>query len=257
MSHYALGWFSLAGVACVFLYGFAISSEMAAIPEGIFLPPFSKDSTLKKVIVPAFKLDTHPVTTQEFAGFLKRHPEWRKNQSRPLFNDANYLQDWRDDGNPKEANLHHPVTYVSWHAAKAFCADRNARLPTTMEWERVAATRDSGYDSITMVRDILDWYGRPSGLGTSKIGTGSRNGFGVHDLHALIWEWTSDFKSWGFATLGTGRAEDSARFCGGGGNRGSSSDYILYMRYGFRSSLEPHFVVSSLGFRCAGDLGSR
>jgi protein SCO1/2 len=71
-------------------------------------------------------------------------------------------------------------------------------------------------------------------------------------MHGLIWEWTSDYKSWGFARFGFS-TEDSARFCGGGGNKGNVQDYIAFMRYGFRQSLSPQFTVSSLGFRCARD----
>lgn len=229
---------------------------MVRIPEGIFVPPFSKDSTLQYVVVPGFRIDPHPVTSSEFAGFVLRRPEWRRSRSRPLFKDAGYLRNWKDDTTPADGDPAHPVTYVSWHAAKAYCADVGKRLPTTMEWERVAATRAADYDSLAMTKDILDWYGRPAGMGVGRLGSGSRNGFGVSDMHGLVWEWTSDYRSWGFATFGKA-AEDSARFCGGGGNRGNSSDYILYMRYGFRSSLEPHFVVAALGFRCAADLPRR
>lgn len=225
---------------------------MTLIPPGFFQPPFAKDTTLRQLTVPSFWLDKHPVTQAEFQAFVSRHPEWKNDSFQPLLRDSNYLRNW-PDGKPRPGQQNRPVTYVSWHAAKAYCAEQNKRLPATMEWERVAATRAPGMDSAEMDRRILDWFARPTSLGIDSVGSGLAHAYGVTDLHGLIWEWTSDYKSWGYATFNTSRAEDSAQFCGGGGNKGNSSDYILFMRYGFRSSLQPHFAVAALGFRCAKD----
>ncbi len=246
----------LKGIAAFFIV-FQVAAaippgEMSLIPPGFFQPPFAKDSTLKQLAVPRFWLDKVPVTQAEFQRFVTLNPEWKSKPFRPMLRDSNYLQNWRD-GKPPSGQENHPVTWVSWHAAKAYCAEQKKRLPTTMEWERVAATRASGLDSAESMRRILDWFARPASLGTDTVGSGMIHDFGVSDLHGLIWEWTSDYKSWGYATFNTSRVEDSAQFCGGGGNKGNSSDYILFMRYGFRSSLQPHFAVASLGFRCAKD----
>jgi formylglycine-generating enzyme len=233
------------------------STTMSRIPNGSFIPPFLKDSTLAQVPVDAFLLDTYPVTQKQFAEFVRRNPKWKRTGKTSLFNDANYLHNWLNDSTPKPENAKSPVTFVTWHAAKAYCAETNRRLPTTIEWERVAGTRLPQQDSIAMVQEILSWYGKPSGLGVGSIGTGTHHEFGVNDLHALVWEWTSDFRSWGYAKFGSMNSEDSAQFCGGGGNRKNSNDYIIFMRYGLRSSLEPHFAVAALGFRCAADISPR
>lgn len=226
---------------------------MSLIPPGEFKPPFASDSGLKSVPVKPFWIDKAPVSQQEFRDFVFRRKEWRKSALNPIFRDANYLRDWKHDTlPPSETPRKKPVTQISWHAAKAYCADLGKRLPTTMEWERMAGSWPAGSDSAKTAEAILQWFGRPAGLGLPDIGAGIAQDFGVKDMHGLIWEWTSDYKSWGFARFGL-TSEDSARFCGGGGNKGNADDYIAFMRYGFRQSLEPQFTVSSLGFRCARD----
>jgi formylglycine-generating enzyme required for sulfatase activity len=235
----------------------AAPTTLVRVPAGNFHPPFLSDSLSAPVAVAPFFLDAYPVTQSQFAAFVRRHPKWKRDSKPSLFHDSSYLRTWLNDSTPQPGDVKAPATFVSWHAAKAYCADLGRRLPTTMEWERVAQTRAQGQDSVAMQRVILEWYGKPSGLGLDSIGSGAAHAFGVHDLHGLIWEWTSDFRSWGFAKFGSNQVEDSAQYCGGGGNRANSNDYILYMRYGLRSSLQPHFALAALGFRCASDMKSR
>jgi formylglycine-generating enzyme required for sulfatase activity len=102
-------------------------------------------------------------------------------------------------------------------------------------------------DSSSYAGLILDWYSKPADY-SRPYGSGTRNAFGIRDLHGKVWEWTSDFNSMG-PIAGDG---GEGLFCGGtGGALGDRADYAAFMRYSFRSSLKPAYSVSSLGFRCA------
>ena len=86
-----------------------------------------------------------------------------------------------------------------------------------------------------------------------RVGNGRPNFLGVHDLHGLVWEWTSDFNS----AMITGDArEDSGLdrqlFCGAGSlNASDRANFAAFMRFGFRSSLRASYAIHNLGFRCA------
>jgi formylglycine-generating enzyme required for sulfatase activity len=174
-----------------------------------------------------------------------------------IFADETYLRHWAGDvelGSLAETNQ--PVTSVSWFAAKAFAEWRGKRLPTVTEWEYAAALGFSVLDGSKepeFQQAIRRWYSAPTPTALSQVAQSRANILGIHDLHGLIWEWTSDFNS----ALVTGDARGDSGierqlFCGTGstGNR-NPSDYPAFLRYGFRSSLKASYCIHNLGFRCA------
>ena len=86
------------------------------------------------------------------------------------------------------------------------------------------------------------------------MGEGRANFWGVHDLHASVWEWVSDFDN-SFVIADSRRSgsdANKAAFCGGGAIKSSRpEDYASFMRVAHRASLKASFVGSHLGFRCA------
>ncbi len=234
---------------------FASVKPMVLIPGGDYTPPFpaSGDSSraTTKIPMPAFRIDTHPVSVEEYLAFLQQHVEWRKSKVKRIFADSTYLHSWKEDLEPSSKNLSSPVTQVSWYAAKAYCEAEGKRLPGTREWERIAQTIPEGQDSADYNAQVLEWYGSPSSK-DSSVDKGSINAYGVHDLFGKIWEWTSDFNREGPEGMISGDRNNSF-FCGGaaGAAKPSGVDYATYMRFAFRSSLKPEYSTASLGFRCA------
>lgn len=231
---------------------------MATIPAGTFPLPFrdaaAADSGFRIIPVPSFRIDVRAASTAEYLGFLQAHPGYRKSSIPAPFADSGYLRTWKGDLQPDAPTLNAPVTAVSWYAAKAYCAAQGKRLPTTAEWERVAATRGAGVDSATHVRTILAWYARSAGSEIPRFGTGTRHAFGVRDLHGVVWEWTSDYNAWSAGGMNRRGVVEDDLSCGGGAARAApDTDYATYMRWAFRASLQPRYTVAALGFRCAAD----
>lgn len=231
--------------------------DMRLIEGGQYRPLYlSKDSPLETV--ERFYLDRYPVTNQDFLAFVKQHPQWSRTSIPGIFADSQYLKHWPADERIADHVADSPVTHVSWFAADAYCAAQGKRLPKTAEWERAAMASESRADgsSETGYKErILMWYSKPSPAQLPRVGQGTANYWGVHDLHGLIWEWTEDFN----ASMVTGESRgdsaiDTKLFCAAGTSGAvDPGDYAAFMRYGFRSSLKADFALPSLGFRCAAD----
>ena len=240
------------------------TSDMVRIPAGSVTFPFRSagaDSSATVLKVAAFRLDKQAVSVSEYLAFVKATPRLTRTRIPRLLADEGYLRDWKTDLDPGQGRnaSETPVTGVSWHAAKAYCAAQGKRLPSTAEWELVAGTRPQGVEASAHERAILAWYARPASEGTPAFGQGTRHAHGVRDLHGVIWEWTSDYNAWSGAGVnrrGRGDEADEGLFCGGGGSRmAAGTSYATYMRWAFRASLKPDYTVATQGFRCAADEG--
>lgn len=235
------------------------ADDMARFPAGNATFPFrgeSGDSTGLTLKTSAFRIDKRAVSGAEFLAFVKEHPRYARSRIPRLMAHDSYLRNWKSDFDPGVAR-NAPVTMVSWHAAKAYCAAQDKRLPTTAEWERVAATTAPGTDSAAHEDVILAWYSRPATERLPAFGAGTSHARGVRDLHGVIWEWTSDYNAWANAGVNSrGRIDEpsDALFCGAGASRMvAGTPYATYMRWAFRASLKPDYTVAALGFRCARD----
>lgn len=244
----AAGW---AGWASGYAEG---AGPMVHIPASEFSSLFSNG---KPESVPAFWMDRHPVTNQDFLAFVTAHPKWRRSQVPSIFADSGYLRHWAGDLEPGEANPNGPVIHVSWFAARAYADWKGKRLPTLAEWEVAAAAENfpirDGAPSIQ--EQILLWYSRPGNLPLPSVGHGPQNRFGVVDLHTVAWEWVEDFNS----SLVTGESRgdgglERGLFCGSGSlGAPNPGDYSAFIRYAMRSSLEARYTTALLTFRCVRD----
>lgn len=244
----------------------AIAAERGAddrnevlIPGGNYVPNFAREKSKsadqfrpQAIHVSSFLLDRFAVTNAQYRDFLETHPAWRKSQVKPLFADENYLNRWDGDlsWSPKQ-RPDAPVTSVSWFAAKAYCEDKGGALPTTDQWEY--ALWDQGQHQDEVKNKSLAWFAVPVTSENATVTATVANGYGVHGLVGLIWEWTLDLES---AQQGSdsrnGASSERGLYCGAASlGAKDPSDYAAFMRYSFRSCLKASFTTKDLGFRCA------
>ncbi|MCK6598015.1 MAG: formylglycine-generating enzyme family protein [Bdellovibrionaceae bacterium] len=242
----------------LFPISFTEAADLVFVPSGrmeaFWLTPVSKKAkkpSSKTIIqIREFRMQRYQVTVREFKEFLNSNPEWSKERASGLFKDDYYLSDL--DSAPPKA----PVTFVSWFAARAYCESKGLRLPTTNEWEYVAAASEKNNDANkeeSFLRRILNWYAEPQGERLKDIGSIYKNIYGVWDMHGLVWEWVDDFNS-NFVT-GESREDGSFNkdmFCGAGAlSSADKENYAAFMRFAFRSGLKGKSSTWNLGFRCA------
>ncbi len=242
----------------VFLAAADSPSERVPIPGGEFTPLYRPEKDSATVQVAPFLLDRTPVTQGDFLRFVLANPRWNRSAAPGVFRDEHYLTGWISDPALQAATAgspppdRQPVVYVSWFAARAYCAAQGKRLPTAMEWEYAAAI---GWVPDSAGRkEALRWYTTPHDGLLPEVGSGPPNALGLHDLHRL-WEWVEDFNAG--MLRGDNRSdadEDRNLYCGGASaDAVDKADYAAFMRYAFRSSLKASYGTHNLGFRCARD----
>jgi formylglycine-generating enzyme len=190
---------------------------MLRVPAGLYQPFYRAQAGTPASSVPRFWLDTAPVSRQSFATFVAQQGSWRRAQIDPLYAEGAYLSDWQTDLAPGDAAGTAPVVFVSWFAARAYCAWQGKRLPSVVEWEHAA----SSVSELQLVAATAT---------------------------PALWEWTQDFNS---LPVDGGDGAGASLFCGAGARAKDPRDYTAFLRYAFRSSLKADYALKNLGFRCA------
>lgn len=107
------------------------SEEWLEIPGGLFRAGADQN----EVEVPAFRIQRTEVTNGQYEEFLNECRQGSGCGPREIpsyWEDQSYLETRRD----------HPVVFVSWGDASAYCRWKGGRLPTALEWERAARGDD-------------------------------------------------------------------------------------------------------------------
>ena len=232
-------------------------SGMVRIPAGTFMmgSPGSEplregdNETQHPMTVAAFEIDRTEVTNAEFRRFLFEHPEWQKDRAGPAVRNERYLQDWSGNDYPAGKG-NHPVGFVSWYAARAYCEALGKRLPTEAEWEYAAR---AGTSSAFWWGDRFD-PGRTVALGsgsTRQVGEAPRiNPWNLADMAGNVWEWTSTiYRPYPYRADDGREAPDgpAARVSRGGAFDNEPNEH----RSAARGRDQPDNGGDCVGFRCA------
>jgi len=235
--------------------------EMVLIPAGEFLmgsdPSVDEDAQDHEqpqhtLSLPDYYLTKTPVTNAQYAAFVQatghRQPEH-----------------WKDR-KPPSGQEDHPVVWVSWHDAVAYCGwlsevtGRPYRLPSEAEWEKGARGDDGRLWPWGNQWDAKRCNTIESGKGdTTPVGAYPQGAspYELLDMAGNVWEWTrSVHKSYPYDP-DDGRedleAPDTVRRVLRGG---SWDDYRGSARCVERSRGYPDSSADDLGFRLVSPVGS-
>jgi len=217
---------------------------MILIPGGTFMmgdtqgDGNSDEKPTSRVSLDPFWLDRTEVTSAQFARFV------RAGGYRPQ-------GEWQREAGGKDQ---HPVVFVTWHDAVAYCRWAGKRLPTEAEWEYAARGADgrkypwgNAWDE-SRAR-FSEKRGSETTAPVGSYPTGA-SPFGVLDLAGNVWEWTSSlYKPYPYVT-GDARgdlAPTGSRVVRGGSWGDDPGD----LRSTYRAWLDPASRFNVLGFRCA------
>jgi formylglycine-generating enzyme required for sulfatase activity len=247
--------------------------QWCEVPAGPFLMgsleddsrAYDREKPQHELTLPTYYVSRYPVTVAQFRVFVE---------------ETGYEVDERSLDDPDN----HPVRYVSWHDAMAYCQwltqylldgkgvseplrtlvqdERyRVRVPSEAEWEKAARGTDGrrypwGADPDSNRANYGD-----TGIGDiSAVGCfpGGVSPYGVEDLSGNVWEWTRSLwgEGWGELTFtypydpADGREDASAgndvyRVLRGG----AFFDYPNYARCAYRSGNNPGYRADARGFR--------
>lgn len=232
-----------------------ISSEMFLIPTGRFVMG-SKDANaqpneepLTPVVLSCHYMARLPVTNAQYEMFDPSHAAKRA--------------PW--------ANGKHPVLYVSWNDAEAFCQwlskreKKTYRLPTEAEWEFSARGEDGRifpwgswssvghFANFADVRTGFPWrdpaiddgFAETAPVGSFPRGTSP---FGIEDMAGNVFEWCLDtYEAYkGKEVMNPRTSQKSAQRVYRGG---SWKSRMSSLRATARAFNEPGYLANDVGFR--------
>ncbi len=216
-------------------------------PNTVYIPggPFilgsnagNEDETpQQELTVSSYNIDIYPVTNAEYKEFVDGTGH-------------NPPRTWKEGAYP-EGTADHPVIWVNWQDAQAYCEWAGKRLPTEFEWERAARGTDGRTYPWGDAFDAAKCNSQESGLKTtSPVGSYADGASpdGLFDMAGNVWEWTADwYQGYRGTRYELSRYGTQFKVLRGG----SWFDAQDAVRSTVRKSFDPNQGFSTIGFRCA------
>ena len=228
---------------------------------------FSYSKPVYEVQVPAFYLGLHPITNEQFVPFLNDKGNQEEGGSSWVKLEGKYKGvtcgvRMNSGGYECIRGLEtHPMVYVSWYGAKAYCewlsiqTGEDFRLPSEAEWEYAArggnASNGFPYAGGHKLKEV-GWYSKNSPDQTSPVGLKQPNELGLYDMSGNVREWCADHWHSNYEGAPT---DGSARVTEGTSRRvvrgGSWYSVVNRCRVSIRNWDYAGFRYVNVGFRVA------
>lgn len=213
-------------------------ADMKAIPGATFWVGARRgtgsheESPRFQTKVADFCLDTTEVTVDAYEECVKSGDCKQAHKKRHFCN----LR-WKGRGK-------HPINCVDWHMAHDYCAWKQRRLPTEVEWEYAArgGTEYRKYSWGDEEPDGRTCWKHP--FGSCPVKSYDAGAFGLFDMTGDVWEWTS---TW-FGPYPWPPVHSPTKVYRGGS---WSRRFDKWMDTKLRDRMPPNKWGSHLGFRCA------
>ena len=153
-----------------------VPEDMVLVPAGEFI--MGAGGT-EKVFLKAFYMDRYEVTNARYREFVA---ETGRKEPR----------DWIVYGYSEEKKKH-PVVFVSYDDARAYCEWAGKRLPTEAEWEKAARGPNGNIYPWGDDFDIKKAnFSSPGPVAVGSYPT-DRSPYGVYDMAGNVMEWVEDW----------------------------------------------------------------
>ena len=239
-------------------------SEFPRLAEETDVPdvsPFAPEQPRHRVTVQPFRLDATDVTNRDFLGFVAARSEWRRDRVPEGEHNGRYLEHWPAPDRIDPASANHPVVFVTWYAAVAYCEWRGGRLPTEAEWEFAAGAgideRRFPWGDEPPDASRVNWYA--DGIaGTVPVASYPPNPFGLYDMAGNVWKfladpWRDRYDSPPLSVLTVAEAYDRRERARRVVRGGSYAANAANLRVRYRDSHRPRDAREMVGFRCGKD----
>lgn len=209
----------------------AYEPEMVEIRGGTF-PMGSTVGGIVEIIghpvtVGAFRLAKYETTNAQFCAFLNEKGNQTEGGVEWINLSGSYKEKCRialsgQTYRVQSGYENHPVIYVSWYGARAYCAwlstktGKRYRLPTEAEWEYAAGGGSTGRTNYAGTSDesklyryanLCDRLCKELGANsdqtdgyayTAPVGSFWKNALGLHDMSGNVSEWCEDWYAWDY-----------------------------------------------------------
>lgn len=160
--------------------------DMVLVPVGEFImgsdDRLRDEKPLHAVYIRAFYIDRFEVTNEDYRKFISAS--------------GYHAPDNWEDGRYPSGKGKHPVIFVNWNDADAYCKWRGKRLPREREWEKAARGDDGRIYPWGNKWDMNKSNNPLRGHeGTMEVGSfeAGKSPYGLYDMSGNVWEWVDDY----------------------------------------------------------------
>lgn len=236
----------------------SVPAGMTRIPGGTIqmgsMEGDKDERPVHAVVIAEFWMDSHEVTNEEFARFLKITGYPVQGVWYELY---------------KPGREQYPVVNVTWYDAMAYARWAGKRLPTEAEWEYAArgGQKEWLYPWGSEInKKIANFDNLRSSVGQSypfeskqdalkylhPVGEYPPNGYSLYDMAGNVSEWCADWYDKNYYRLSPPQNPQGPVAGQGNVIRGGSwFDTAKYLRVSNRESAKPSTQRPHIGFRCA------